>query len=174
LTLAVLLLPKILGAILAMGDRTVRRQFGGAAALGVGLLVEQLFSMLLAPTMMLFHSTFVAQTLLGRSVSWNAQDRSERGVSFREAFRRQKWHLALGVAWGAAMLYLAPQFFWWLTPVLAGLLCGVWLTTWTSRTDVGLLARRWGLFLIPEETDPPRELLIATRPQTNQLETAGA
>ncbi|HEY6824389.1 MAG TPA: hypothetical protein VI195_08105, partial [Steroidobacteraceae bacterium] len=163
LTLAVLLLPKILGAILAIGDRTVRRQFGGAAALGVGLLVEQLFSMLLAPTMMLFHSTFVAQTLLGRSVSWNAQDRSERGLSFREAFRRQKWHLALGIAWGAAMLYLAPQFFWWLTPVLAGLFAGIPLTMWTSRTSAGLLFRRMGLLLTPEETAPPPELVTLNR-----------
>jgi membrane glycosyltransferase len=51
-------------------------------------------------------------------------------------------------------------------------LCGIWLTAWTSRTDVGMLARRWGLLLIPEETDPPPELLIATRPETNQLGAA--
>ncbi|MBV9317897.1 MAG: glucans biosynthesis glucosyltransferase MdoH [Gammaproteobacteria bacterium] len=158
-TLVVLLLPKILGAILAMRDRTLRRQFGGAGRLWLSLLVEQLFSMLLAPSMMLFHSTFVAQTLLGRSVSWNAQERSERGVSFREAFRRQKWHLALGVAWGAAMLYLAPQFFWWLTPVLAGLFMGIPLTVWTSRTGAGRSFRRMGLLLTPEETAPPPELL---------------
>ncbi|MGN6454522.1 MAG: glucans biosynthesis glucosyltransferase MdoH [Steroidobacteraceae bacterium] len=163
LTLVVLLLPKILGAILAIGDRTVRRQFGGVGALCVSLFVEQIFSMLLAPSMMLFHSTFVTQTLLGRSVSWNAQDRSERGVTFREAFRRQKWHLALGVAWGAAMLYLAPQFFWWLTPVLAGLFAGIPLTVWTSRTSAGQLFRRMGLLLTPEETAPPAEIAALSR-----------
>jgi membrane glycosyltransferase len=113
--------------------------------------------------MMLFHSTFVTQTLLGRSVSWNAQDRSERGVTFREAFRRQKWHLALGVAWGAAMLYLAPQFFWWLTPVLAGLFAGIPLTVWTSRTSAGRLFRRMGLLLTPEETAPPAEIAALSR-----------
>jgi membrane glycosyltransferase len=129
----------------------------------VSLLVEQLFSMLLAPSMMLFHSTFVAQTLLGRSVSWNAQERNERGVTFKEAFRRQKWHLALGVAWGAAMLYLAPQFFWWLTPVLVGLLGGIPLTVWTSRTSAGKLFRRAGLLLTPEETAPPPELVTLSR-----------
>ena len=163
LTLVVLLLPKILGAILAMRDRTLRREFGGSVPLCASLLVEQLFSMLLAPTMMLFHSTFVAQTLLGRSVSWNAQERNERGVTFAEAFRRQKWHLALGVAWGAAMLYLAPQFFWWLTPVLAGLLAGIPLIVWTSRTSAGRLFRRAGLLLTPEETAPPPELVTLSR-----------
>ena len=159
LTLAVLLLPKVLGAILAIRDRTLRRQFGGSVPLCLSLLVEQLFSMLLAPSMMLFHSTFVAQTLLGRSVSWNAQERNERGLTFREAFRRQKWHLALGVAWGAAMLYLAPQFFWWLTPVLVGLYAGIPLTVWTSRISAGRFFRRLGLLLTPEESAPPPELV---------------
>jgi len=163
LTLVVLLLPKILGASLAMRDRVLRREFAGSARLCMSLLVEQLFSMLLAPTMMLFHSTFVAQTLLGRSVSWNAQERTERGVTLREAFRRQKWHLALGVLWGAAMLRLAPQFFWWLTPVLAGLLLGIPLTMWTSRVSAGRLFRRHGLLLTPEETAPPAELVLLAR-----------
>ena len=160
LTLVVLLLPKILGAVLAMRQRLSRAEFGGSARLCVSLLVEQLFSMLLAPTMMLFHSTFVVQTLSGRSVSWNAQERTERGVTMREAFRRQKWHLVLGVVWGAAMLRLAPQFFWWLTPVLVGLLFGIPLTVWTSRTSAGGLFRRHGLLLTPEETAPPPELAV--------------
>jgi membrane glycosyltransferase len=158
-TLAVLLLPKILGATLAIRDRRVRRQYGGAARLLLSLLIEQLFSMLLAPSMMLFHSTFVVQTLAGKSVSWNAQDRSERGVTLRAAFRRQKWHLVIGLVWGGAMLRLAPQFFWWLTPVLVGLLCSLWLTMWTSRPSAGRLLQRWGLMLTPEETAPPGELL---------------
>jgi len=162
LTLAVLLLPKILGVILTVRDRTLCRQFGGVARLCESVLVEQLFSILLAPTMMMFHSTFVVQTLLGHSVAWNAQVRSDRGVTLREAFRRQKWHLALGLAWGAIMLRLAPQFFWWLTPVLIGLVCGTLLTVWTSRVSAGRLARRLGLLLTPEETAPPRELITAS------------
>src|SRR5205823_4474284 len=154
LTLAVLLLPKILGTLLTLRDRHLRRQFGGAARLCLSLLVEQFFSVLLAPSMMLFHSTFVAQTLLGKAVSWSAQDRSDRGVTLREAFRRQKWHLAFGVAWGAIMLRVAPHFFWWLTPVLVGLICGVGLSAWTSRTSAGRIARRWGLLLLAELLDP--------------------
>jgi membrane glycosyltransferase len=163
LTLVVLLLPKILGAVLAIRDPQLRRQYGGVGRLCTGMLVEQLFSMLLAPSMMLFHSTFVTQTLLGRSVSWNAQVRTDRGVTLREAFRRQKWHLALGLAWGAIMLRIAPQFFWWLTPVLIGLVCSVCLTAWTSRISAGALLRRWGLLLTPEETEPPPELVTLSR-----------
>jgi membrane glycosyltransferase len=158
LTLVVLLLPKVLGAVLAMRDPLLRRQYGGPARLCVSLVIEQLFSMLLAPSMMLFHSTFVAQTLLGKAVPWNAQLRGDRGVTVREAFKRQKWHVAVGVIWGALMLRLAPQFFWWLTPVLIGLVLSIWLTVWTSRASAGKRARRWGLLLTPEESAPPREL----------------
>jgi membrane glycosyltransferase len=158
-TLVILLLPKVLGAILALRDPQMRRQFGGTARLCLSLLVEQLFSMLLAPAMMLFHTGFVLQTLLGKSVSWNAQDRSDRGVTLREAFARQKWQLLFGIVWGALVLRLAPQFFWWLTPVLVGLLCSVALTAWTSRTAPGLRALRWGMLLVPEESAPPPELV---------------
>src|SRR5579862_5762301 len=162
-TLAVLLVPKTFGVLLAIRDRQARREFGGSGRLWLSLLIEQLFSVLLAPSMMVFHSTFVVQTLAGRSVSWNAQDRSERGVTVLGALRRQKWHLVLGLVWGAAMLRLAPQFFWWLTPVLAGLICSVWLTVWTSRPSAGLRLRRWGLLLTPEETAPPPELVALRR-----------
>jgi membrane glycosyltransferase len=174
LTLAVLLLPKILAAVLTLRDRHLRRQFGGAARLCASLLVEQFFSMLLAPSMMLFHSTFVAQTLLGKTVSWNAQVRSDRGVTLREAFRRQKWHLAFGLAWAAIMLRVAPHFFWWLTPVLVGLICGVWVTAWISRTSAGRIAQRWGLLLIPEETAPPRELMAVRRANLDALPASAA
>jgi membrane glycosyltransferase len=158
LTLIVLLLPKILGAYLALRDRDLRRGFGGAGRLCASLVVEQFFSMLLAPSMMLFHSAFVAQTLLGRTVSWNAQARGDRGVTLREAFKRQTWQLIFGVVWAVIMLRAALPFFWWLTPVLAGLVLGVWLTVWTSHVSAGRIARRWGLLLTPEETAPPPEL----------------
>jgi membrane glycosyltransferase len=163
LTVVVLLLPKALGALLALRDRSLLRQYGGAARLGAGLIIEQLFSMMLAPSMMLFHSAFVVQTLCGRSVSWNAQERSDRGVTLREAWRRQWWHVLVGVAWGALMWALAPQFFWWLTPVLLGLISSVWLTAWTSRTSAGRFLRRRGLLLTPEESAPPTELLTVQR-----------
>src|SRR6185312_10346597 len=43
LTLVVLLLPKVLGALLVTRDRQLLRQYGGGAHLIASLLVEQLF-----------------------------------------------------------------------------------------------------------------------------------
>jgi membrane glycosyltransferase len=115
--------------------------------------------MLLAPAMMVFHSSFVVQTLLGHVVRWDAQARDDRGITFKEALARMKWHIVLGVVWGAVILAFAPAFIWWMAPVLAGLLAGVPLTMITSRADLGHKAREHKLFITPEETHVPVELL---------------
>jgi len=157
-TIAVLMLPKLLGATLALVKPALRRGFGGPARLAASLVLEQIFSMLLAPVMMVFHSTFVISTLAGRPVSWNAQERGDRGVGLREALARQKWHIALGICWGALIFFIAPRYIWWIMPVLAGLLLSAALTSVSSRSDLGRALRRAGLLLTPEEVDPPAEL----------------
>jgi membrane glycosyltransferase len=162
-TITVLLMPKVLGATLALVKGRMRRSFGGARRLLCSLFVEQLFSTLLAPSMMLFHTSFVVTTLAGHPVTWNAQDRGDRGITFREAFSRHKWHVAIGLVWGAVILLIAPRYIWWMSPILLGLLLSVPLTMLTSLTSAGLWARRHGLLLTPEETEPPPELAALER-----------
>jgi membrane glycosyltransferase len=124
----------------------------------VSLGLEQLFSILLAPAMMLFHTTFVVTTLAGKPVVWHAQERGDRGIGVLEALLRHKWHLAIGLAWGAVILYFAPRYIWWLAPVLAGMVLAVPLTVITSRTGIGVWLRKHRLLLTPEEAEPPKEL----------------
>lgn len=157
-TIVILLLPKVLGAILALVDSRVRRGFGGAVRLWVSLILEQVFSVLLAPPMMVFHSTFVVTTLAGKPVAWNAQERGDRGVTLREALWRHKWHMLLGLVWGTAIMLIAPRFIGWLAPVVIGLLLSAPLTAVSSRASVGRFLRRRGLLLTPEEVTPPHEL----------------
>ncbi len=107
--------PRCWGAILAFMNSVRRRAFGGGARLAVGLLLEQLFSMLLAPPMMVFHTTFVLTTLAGKPVTWNAQDRGDRGVTFGEALTRHRWpdfarlHLGRGDPDAGAALHLVDD-----------------------------------------------------------------
>jgi membrane glycosyltransferase len=176
-TIVVLLLPKALGATLAFMNGPRRRAYGGGPRLLLSLLLEQIFSMLLAPTMMVFHSTFVITTLAGKPVTWNAQDRGDRGVTFGEALRRHLWQMLLGIIWGAVILMLAPRFIWWMMPVLAGLLLSAFVTVLSSRADVGIALRRHGLLLTPEETSTPPELaamLRALRQSPVEIAHAGA
>ncbi|HEY6483129.1 MAG TPA: glucans biosynthesis glucosyltransferase MdoH [Steroidobacteraceae bacterium] len=158
ITVFVLLMPKVLGATLALVKRDLRRGYGGAARLLASVLVEQLFSTLLAPSMMIFHTTFVVSTLAGRPVHWNSQERGDRGIGFLEALNRHKWQIALGLVWGAIILAIAPRYIWWMMPILAGLILSVPLTMLTSRASVGKWMRRRGLLMTPEETAPAPEL----------------
>jgi membrane glycosyltransferase len=163
LTIIVLLLPKLLGATLALTNRSLRRGFGGVRRLVASLFVEQIFSMLLAPVMMVYHSMFVVRAAAGRSVSWHSQPRSDRGLDYGEALRRHAFHVVLGLVWGAVILYCAPRFIWWIMPVLAGLLFSVLLAVWTSGPKLGRWTRSWGLLLTPEETNVPPELAAVHR-----------
>lgn len=158
ITVAVLFLPKSFGALLAVKDSRLRRGFGGAPRLFLSLGIEQLFSILLAPAMMLFHTTFVVTTLMGKPVVWHAQERGDRGIGMLEALQRHKWHLVIGLAWGAVILAFAPRYIWWLLPVLAGMVLAAPLTVVTSRAGAGLWLRKHRLLMTPEETEPPAEL----------------
>jgi membrane glycosyltransferase len=109
--------------------------------------------------MMIFHTSFVLTTLIGKSVSWNAQDRGDRGITFLDALNRHKWHVLLGLIWGAAILAMAPRYIWWMMPILSGLILSVPLTMFTSRASAGRWMRRRGLLLTPEETNTPPELV---------------
>ena len=71
---------------------------------------------------------------------------------------RHKWHVVIGLVWGAVILAFAPRYIWWMMPVLAGLVLSVPLTMVTSRTGAGLWLRKHRLLLTPEESEPPAEL----------------
>jgi len=172
MTIVVLLLPKVLGTTLALCNPILRRGFGGATRLAFSVLLEQVFSMLLAPPMMVFHSTFVVSTLAGRPVTWNTQERGDRGVTLLQALARHKWHILLGLVWGAAILLIVPKYIWWMSPVLAGLLLSAPLTMLSSRTGVGRFIRRCGLLLTPEEVSPPPELVAAHLPVAGPRDVA--
>ena len=132
----VLLLPKVLGRDPgARESRSGARRSAARRNILKSLLAEQFFSMLLAPAMMIFHSSFVLQTLSGMVVRWDAQERDDRGITFGEAFKRMKWHVAIGLVWGAVILTFAPRFIWWMAPVLIGLLASAPLTVLTSRAS---------------------------------------
>ncbi len=153
LTVAILFLPKLLALSLQLVPRGEARSFGGHAAVLVSTLVETLFSMLLAPVMMLFHSIFVLRILSGAAVGWPPQSRGDRGTDWNTALRRHVGHLLLGAAAVAVIGLWAPAFLPWLAPVVAGLTLAAPLAVLSSRRSAGVRARRWRMFMTPEERD---------------------
>jgi membrane glycosyltransferase len=157
-TLSILILPKLAGVFLCLVDRSKRLAFGGTGRVLASALLEMVFSVLIAPVMMLFHAYFVLAILSGSTVMWSPQARGDRELELRETVRYTLMPTLLGVAWGASTYVLAPQFFWWLTPVVTGLVLAAPLVLWSSRASIGRMLQRYGLFLTPEEVHPPDEL----------------
>ena len=154
----ILFLPKVLAiAMLAVG-RGRARGYGGVLRLIASVVLEVVTSSLLAPIRMVFHSRYVLLNLLGRTVGWKSSGRDDAETSWREAFRHHAADSLFASAWGGALYWLNPDFFWWTTPIIGALLLSIPVSVFTSNLHLGDLTRRWGLFRIPEEVEPPPEL----------------
>jgi membrane glycosyltransferase len=153
-TAIMLFLPKLLSLLLIVA-KGQGRSFGGNVSLILGMAAETLFAVIVAPIRMLSHTKFVLYGLLGRTVGWSAQRRSDRGTGWLDAIRFHGFGTVLGVIWGGLLLIYNRSFFWWNTPIIIPLIFSVPLSVWSSHVRVGRALRKLGLFVIPEEIDPP-------------------
>ena len=158
ITVIILFLPKPLAFLLHVLRKGSARSMGGAFKLMLSILTEILLSALFAPVRMLFNSKFVLLTLMGKQVGWGAQSRQETGTPWRVAISFHWGSTVLGLVWGIATFIINRTFFWWITPVLTGLILAIPLSVLTSRSSIGRAFRARGLLVIPEELNPPPEL----------------
>ncbi len=151
-TMGLLFVPKLLALLIVLRDRQALRRYGGAGRLIVGVIVENLFSILVAPIFMLSHSWFVLTILTGRHANWGAQPRGSDGIPLGRALLAFAPHTVIALVAGILVWRLAPHVSWWYLPLLIGpVLAG--LIAWaTSKPSWGAALRRRGLFLVPSET----------------------
>ncbi|AIY42496.1 Glucans biosynthesis glucosyltransferase H [Collimonas arenae] len=170
-TATLLFLPKVLSVVLIWAKGA--REFGGALRLTLSMIMELLFSMLLAPVRMLFHTRFVVGAFLGWTISWKSPPREDAETSWGEACRRHGGHTLLGLVWGGGVYWLEPGFLWWLLPIVGSLMLSIPLSVFSSRITLGRSFRRARLFVIPEEVDLPPELAATTAYNDNGKALAG-
>ncbi len=151
MTTVLLLFPKVMGIISTMAHR--REQFGGAKAIIRGTLVETAFAVLIAPIMMAFHAYFVVSVFLGFKVNWDAQDREGRLLTWSESFARTLRTTLVALAWGYMTFTYAPIFFWWLMPILTGLVLAAPIVRYSSSLELGERCRKHSIFVSPDETN---------------------
>jgi membrane glycosyltransferase len=157
-TMALLLLPKLWGYLALVADPTSRAACGGAAKAGCSVLIETVISTLVAPIMMVFHSTFVTCTFMGRKVSWSAQQRDEQGLRFAAALAAHWKQMVGGLVAAVLTFVLAPAIFLWMLPILIGLILAVPLSMLLSSVRVGQALASRRLLSTPDETVVPRVL----------------
>ena len=158
LAAGLLLGPKIMGALLVGFDRTLRRSHAGAGRVVAGLVLEVVLSALAAPVMMVMHARFVVEVLAGRAVKWSAQQRDADRVSWAECWRAHGAQTLLGLAIAVGTGAFAPTLFWWLSPIVVGLLLAVPLSYTLGQADAGAWLQRRRLFATPEEDQAPAVL----------------
>lgn len=176
-TLTILFLPKVLALVLLLREGPSSQLFGGRLRAATSVLLETLISVILAPILMLFQTKFVTAILLRRNVGWPPQQRTDHGTTFREALGAHGWQTLIGIAAGLVCWFYVPGFFWWFTPVLAGLLLAIPFSMLTSRASIGKALRRSGLFVSPQEMAPAavvrryREIIATETPLQPQERT---
>lgn len=150
-TATLLFLPKIASVVLLMKDS---RNYGGPLRLVLSMLIEVVMSALLAPVRMLFHTKFVVAAYSGWGITWKSPPREDAQTTWGESFRRHGMHTLLGLAWGGLVLWLDPNFVWWLLPIVGSLAFSIPLSVWLSRVSLGRAMRGARLFVTPEEATP--------------------
>ncbi len=146
----VLIGPKFL--ILARGLVTGgNRGFRGTLVSAASVVVEIVWSSVLAPIMLMFQTRSVFQVLAGLDGGWPASNREAGSVSLREAWDASWWICATGFAVMAATMKFAPDLYYWLLPVCVPLMAAPLLIAVTSASN-----RRSLLFSVPTEMTKPR------------------
>jgi len=157
-TLAMLFLPKLLALLLLLKEKRLSHAYGGLFKASLSVALETVFSVLTAPVLMLFQTKFVLAILMRRAVGWPPQQRGDHQTGFVEAALTHGGHTLIGISAGVLSYLYVPAFFWWFTPVLLGLVLSIPVSMLSSNMTLGRQTRQMGLFLTPEETDPPKVL----------------
>ncbi len=158
-TMALLLVPKLLGCIAVLLDRDEERRFRPVRLFG-GILFETILAGLIAPIVMLTQTIDVIAILLGRDSGWNAQRRGDGAIPARETRRLYSRHTGLGLLLGAVAWAISLPLALWMLPVVCGLSLAIPLALLTSQSSSN------GLLRTPEETTIPPIVARATALRT--------
>jgi membrane glycosyltransferase len=159
LTLSLLLMPRVLGALCVCWRRE-QVQYGGTWRLWMSVALEMVVSALQAPVRMLAHTAYVLSAFTGLRLEWRSPQREASGVAWRDAFARlgllcvPLLALSLLALWAVEPAPAAPQ----LALMVLPLLLAVPLTVLGSHAGFGTALRRLRVLLVPEERQPPRAL----------------
>ena len=163
--MGLLLVPKFLGAAISSGPTAPRPVRGRRGQVFLSVIAETVYSLLLAPILMLFYTRFVWATFFGGGTKWGRQQRTDdEGPSWQECTAVHLTHTVLAVVVGGLLVWLAPGMLPWLLLVITGPLVAIPFCRLLASNTLGLKSRIKGWFITPEEIHPPRELQQMLQP----------
>jgi membrane glycosyltransferase len=138
-TMGVVLLPKGLGLILELRRVRKAREMGGSLRAVAAVATETVFSMLIAPILMVTQTSAVAQIFLGRDAGWKPQQRGDNGIPLAEAVQFHWRHMLVGVVLAIVCWRTTPELAIWMSPVLLGLILSALINWYTARPSGWIL-----------------------------------
>ena len=153
--MGILLAPKFFGLLVAIYEPETRKGSGGMIMLFISTLFEIILSALLAPIMMLVQTGHVVHIIFGFDTGWDPQRRDDGSVPLIDIIKRHRSHVLLGILTLFAGLLISPSLVAWMSPTIAGLILAIPLSWLTSQRWLGLVLRRAGILVTPEETTTP-------------------
>ena len=120
-TMAILLLPKLFGVVLAIVRPGPVRKRRPVQVLS-GAIGETVMSALVAPILMAAQTSSVVSILTGQDAGWTPQQRGSDGYRFKDVSRRHALTSLLGLVLTGAALAISPVFAAWLAPATLGMI----------------------------------------------------
>ncbi|MGZ5929860.1 MAG: glucans biosynthesis glucosyltransferase MdoH [Rhizomicrobium sp.] len=163
-TLVLLYAPKLLALMVLLAQPDAVKAHGGVANILRSVVLESVFATLFAPVVMLTHSWFLLNIVLGRSTGWGTQIRDDRALPFWLVFKEYWPHTLIGALSAFVLYRFAPNSLGWFVPLLLGMIVTIPLVQISSSLSLGAALARDHLFLVPSETD-----IIAVLKRAHQL-----
>lgn len=160
LFLAMYLSPKLAGFVDILLSKGGVARYGGAMRFLASALIEIVFAFLQGAVSSFRTSLFMLGLVFGRvRIGWNGQARDAHALSFATAFAGLWPHLLFGGYVLGALLVLSPTVLLWSLPLTAGYVLAIPFAMLTAWPALGAWLARSGLCCVPEDFDPPAELV---------------
>ncbi|KAK1856622.1 glucosyltransferase [Colletotrichum chrysophilum] len=157
--------PKIAGLIdTAM---TSFKRYGGIYDCLLAGLAEFIMMTLMGPATAVSVAVFLIGLLMGKSISWDGQNRNRLGLSWRDTSRVLWPQFVIGISCAVALCVRSKdaESMAWALPLVVGLCLNVPFAVVTASPRLGCLMTRLRWFMIPEESKMPALLSLLVDPE---------
>jgi membrane glycosyltransferase len=164
--------PKIAGLIDTVLTKGGVERYGGGLRFSVSAVIELVFPFLQGAVSTIRTSIFMVGLAFGQSVVWGGQSRDTYGISWPTAWQNLWPQTLFGISVCGLMYLVEPAVLWWSLPLTLGYLIAMPFAVVTAAPSAGRLMAALGLCGIPEDFNPPNEVVavvaegLAPQPKT--------